>query len=394
MTQQTASTAVIPLLSAANFMIGMGAFMVIGALTPVAQDLAIAPEVAGRLMIFYAMGYAILSPLLVALTGAMGRRRVMALGMAAFALANLIAALAPDPATLFASRILAAAGAGLVTPVAAGVAALLSAPERRASTLAAVFFGLTLAQVAGVPAGGFIAYTFGWRSAFALVGLLSLPFVLLIWLRVPAGLHLPPVSLGDLGRTLVSPRHLTALLFTCCFVGPTYIVYTYISPLLETRMGFGRDGITLYLLACGAGAVIGNLIGGRLTDRIGPARTLALLAVVQCGLLPVFSFLPLPVWLLFALGFTWSAFGWSFNAPQQLRLITLDPGRASVLLALNAGAIYIGSAAGASVGAGVLAAWGLDSLGLAAGASLLIAIAVLALGESLARRAAPDGFSR
>ncbi|MFC4668571.1 MFS transporter [Seohaeicola nanhaiensis] len=388
MPPDTASRLVIPLLSAANFVIGMGAFMVIGALAPVAEDLGIDPATAGRLMIFYAIGYALLSPLLVALTGRIGRRRVLALGMAIFALANLIAALAPGPDTLFASRVLAAAGAGLLTPVAAGVAATLSAPERRASALSAVFFGLTLSQVAGVPAGGFIAYTFGWRAAFALVALLSLPFVALIWFRVPAGLRVPPVSLGDLGRTLVSPRLLIALLFTCVFTGATYVVFTYISPLLGTRMGFGRDGITAYLLACGFGAVAGNLLGGWLCDRIGPARTLGLLTLVQATLLPWFSYLPLPAALLFFLGFAWSAFGWSFNAPQQMRLITLDPGRASVLLALNAAGIYIGSALGSWAGGAILAARGLDALGLAACLGAIAALGVLILGEWASRRPA------
>ncbi|MCB1342426.1 MAG: MFS transporter [Pseudooceanicola sp.] len=388
MTVTDPTKAVIPILSAANFVIGMGAFMVVGAMIPVAEDLGIAPATAGRLMIFYAMGYAILSPLLVALTGTVGRRRVLAIGMALFALANLVAALAHGPGILFASRILAAAGAGLLTPVAANVAATLSTPERRASALSAVFFGLTLSQVAGVPAGGFIAYTFGWRAAFALVALLSLPFITLIWLRVPAGLRVPPVSLGDLGRTLGSPRHLVALLFTCVFTGSTYILFTYISPLLGERMAFGRDGITLFLLASGLGAVAGNLLGGFLCDRLGPARTLALLALVEGCLLPAFSWLPLPVPLVFALGFLWSVFGWSFNAPQQLRLITLDPGRASVLLALNAGGIYIGSAIGAWIGAALLAARGLDALGLAAGLGVFSAIAVLALGEAMARRPA------
>ena len=74
----------------------------------------------------------------------------------------------------------------------------LAPPETRARTLAAVFFGMTLAQVLGVPTGSWIAYTFGWRWAFWVVVALALPCILLIWTRVPAGLKYQPVGLRDL----------------------------------------------------------------------------------------------------------------------------------------------------------------------------------------------------
>ena len=63
---------VTPILSAANFIIGIGAFLVIGMLTSMMQDLQITPARAGRVMTFYALAYAIFSPLLVALTGGSG----------------------------------------------------------------------------------------------------------------------------------------------------------------------------------------------------------------------------------------------------------------------------------------------------------------------------------
>ena len=61
--------------------------------------------------------------------------------------------MAPNDVVLNGARVLAAVGAGIVTPVAAAVAAGLSPPEGQARALAAVFFGLTLAQVVGVPVG-------------------------------------------------------------------------------------------------------------------------------------------------------------------------------------------------------------------------------------------------
>ncbi|MEM9551711.1 MAG: MFS transporter [Pseudomonadota bacterium] len=370
---------VLPILSAANFMIGMGAFMVVGMLNPVAETLGLTPSRAGLLMVVYALAYALLSPLLVSLTGRIGRRRVLAAGLATFAVSNLIAAMATGETTILISRVIAAAGAGVVTPVSAAVAAGLSAPERQARALAAVFFGLTLAQVLGVPLGSYVAYTFGWRMAFWLVAALCVPVVALIWLRIPPGLSFRPVSLRDLGQTLGNFRHMLAVSFTTVFLGAIYVIYTYLAPLLSGTMSYDRNGITLALLAFGLGAVVGNLAGGRMSDRIGTTRTLLSLALIQALIMPFFSTLPVQDVLLMLLVFTWAAFGWSFMAAQQSRLIGLDPDRAPVLLALNAAAIYVGAAVGSAVGADALSRAGLTALGMTGGMGALLAAVVLGL---------------
>lgn len=368
------SRLVIPILSVANFVIGMGAFMVIGLLGPVAQGLNLTPAAAGWMMTVYALAYAVLSPLLVAATGRIGRRRVLAIGLGLFALANLVAALSTSAAMLFFARVIAAAGAGMFTPIAAAVAAGLSAPEARGRALAAVFFGLTLAQVLGVPAGSWLAYTFGWRVAFFVVLALAVPCVWLIWTFIPSGLSFQAVSLRDLGRTLRNGPIMLAVMITASFLSGIYVVYTYMSPLLSGTMGFGRDGITAALLVFGCGAVIGNLVGGRVSDRIGPIRTLTILASLQVMCLPVFSFLPLPPVAVFAFFGVWSSFGWSFMAGQQTRLIGMAPETASVVLALNAAAIYVGAAFGSAVGGIVLDQFGLMALGWTGGVVALLAL--------------------
>ncbi len=354
----------IPVLSAANFVIGMGAFVLIGMLTPVGQDFGIAPGRTGWLMTTYALAYAVLSPLLVSLTGSVGRRRVLAYALTGFAVANLLSAIAPTEFTLHLTRILAAAGAGMLTPVSASVAA--------------VIFGLSLAQVLGVPAGSFIAYTFGWRAAFVVVALLALPIIPLIWRTVPSGLAFQTVTLPELGRTLRDGPTMLAVSFTATFLAAAYVLYTYLAPLLEQTMGYGRDGITAILLVFGAAAVIGNLAGGAIADRIGPFRTLLILCAGQVATLPLFSLMPLPSPALVALIALWSLFIWSMMAGQQMRIIALRPAAAPIVLALNAAAIYIGAAAGSAIGSVVMGIGGVQALGLGG-----MAVALLATGHIL-----------
>nr|WP_272911620.1 MFS transporter [Loktanella sp. M215] len=378
----------IPVLSAANFVIGMGAFVLIGMLTPVGQDFGIDPGRTGWLMTTYALAYAVLSPLLVSLTGSIGRRRVLAYALTGFAVANLLSALAPTELTLHLTRILAAAGAGLLTPVSASVAAGLSAPERRGKALAAVVFGLTLAQVLGVPAGSFIAYTFGWRAAFVVVALLAVPIVPLIWRIVPSGLAFQTVTLPELGRTLRDGRTMLAVAFTATYLASAYVVYTYLAPLLEQTMGYGRNGITAVLLVFGAAAVIGNLAGGAVADRIGSFRTLLGLAVGQAVVLPLFSLMPLPGPLLVVLIAGWSLLVWSMIAGQQMRIIALRPAAAPIVLALNAAAIYIGAAAGSAIGSAIIAMGGMRALGVGGSAVAVVATVHILWSERLNRKSA------
>ncbi len=364
-------TGLLPVLALANFAIGIGAFVVVGTLSPLAADLGLSHAEAGMVMSVYAVAYAIGSPLAVALTGGIDRRSVVLAGMTIFLAATILSALAPNAAILLAARALGALGAGMVTPVAAAIAVAVSPPERRGAALATVFIGFPLAMIAGIPAGSFIGYTAGWRATFWLVVVVSTAALVSILLRVPHIERGPITTLSGLGRTLASPALMTAVLITASMMTAVWILFTYLAPLLEHRMGYGRDGVTLLLVIYGSGAVLGNMIGGKLTDRIGSNRSLVLVAAANALVLPLFSFLPLPNVAVAALAFAWGVVGWAFMVPQQSRLVAIAPDSQNISLALNAAAIYVGTALGAAAGGVILSRLGLNALGWSGGLAAL-----------------------
>jgi MFS transporter, DHA1 family, inner membrane transport protein len=365
------------LLALANFAIGIGAFVVVGLAVPLAQDLGVATARSGWLLTVYAAVYALGSPLGVALTGRWSRRGVLVAGLALFSLGAAAAALAPGFATVLLARGLMALGAGLVTPVAAAVAVALAAPEARGRALALVFGGLTLAQAVGVPFGAWLGYAYRWRVAFGFVALLALAVALLLAWRVPASVAVPGASLAALREVLRSPRQRWAVAYTALFVAALYTLYTFLAALAAEHHGLGRDGVTALLVLFGLGAVIGNGLGGRLADRIGAGRTLALLALSQVLLLPLLTLAPLSL-PLFAAGVgLWSVFSWSFMAPQQARLAGLGPDRVPVLFALNAAALYVGGSVGSALGSALLPLGGYGALGPLGAAIALVAWASL-----------------
>src|SRR5258705_13769904 len=105
--------------------------MIAAILPGIAGDLAVSLQAAGQLVTVFALTYALSSPLLTALTGNINRRRLLILSMAAFAGANIVAALAPDYGSLLGARILLALAAGLYVPNANALAGALVPPERR-----------------------------------------------------------------------------------------------------------------------------------------------------------------------------------------------------------------------------------------------------------------------
>lgn len=372
---------IIPVISACNFLIGVGVFVIIGILEPLGNGLGIAPEQAGILMTIYALSYAVLSPVLVSFTGNIGRRRVMTFGLTLFLIAGLLSALATTLTTLSIARVLAAAGAGMFTPVGAAVVAGLYPAEQRARVLAAVMFGFTLAQVLGVPAGSWIAYTFGWRYAFWGVVAINIPAIYLIWTFVPAGLTFQATTFKDLKDTLKDLRMMFAIAFTGLYLGSVYVLFTYMTPLFSQQMGMGRDLITLTLVISGLGAVVGNLLGGFMADKLGWFITLKALCVAQMIVMPFYSFLPISLQAFFTLTVVWAIIGWSFMAGQQMRLIGLAGPKAPVVLALTAASIYIGAAIGSAVGSIIITYYGFSGLGIAAAGCASLALANIILSH-------------
>jgi MFS transporter, DHA1 family, inner membrane transport protein len=364
-------------LALANFAVGMGAFVVVGVISPIATGLQLTAAQAGWAMTSYAAVYAVMSPLLVALTGRLDRASVLVAALVVFGAGALIAAWASELWVLLAARALMALGGALITPVAATIGVARSAPDKRGAALATVFGGLTLAQVLGVPVGAWLGYTWGWQAAFvAVAALVALVTAVVAW-QVPRGLVVPVASLGALGKVLRQPRLLLAVAYTALFIGALYTLYTFLAPMLEQRLGLSRQGVAGVLLVFGAGAVLGNALGGWLTDHVGSQRTLAALALAQIVLLPVLSWLPVPLWPSVALVGVWSVLSWSFMVAQQARLAQLDAAQMPVLLALNASAIYVGASLGSAAGGAVLSHAGYGPLGLAG--ALLAALAGLSL---------------
>jgi MFS transporter, DHA1 family, inner membrane transport protein len=373
-------------LSAGNFTVGIAAFVVLGLMTTITRDVGAAASETAHLVTFYAIAYAIGSPLLIAGTGTFSRRAVMTGAMALVALGCLACALSPTLGGMKAARILTAFGAGLFSPATAAVAVSLVSPERRGWALSQVFIGFTAAQGIGNPIGAWLGYTFGWRWTFLVVSAMAAAMTAIIWRAVPAATAFRPTSLAELGRVLTTPHYLVALLFTVAFVSSSYTTLTFLTLILETRLGLGGSGIALVLAVFGCMAFAAAVLSGPATDKFGPSRILFTLCALLAILLPLVTQGPAePIILTIIVG-AWSLCSWFHFTAQQSRLVAIAPHLAQLLLALNASMLYVGISIGALLSARLLPI--ADFKGLAIGAVILVllAAAILAIGDRMVAR--------
>jgi len=356
------------------FGIGLTEFVIMGLLPEVAGSVDVSIPRAGLLISGYALAVTIGGPLLTLLTAKMARRNVLLALMAIFTLGNLLCAIAPSFGSLLAGRIVTGFAHGTFFGVGALVAQSLVPPERKASAIALMFTGLTLATVLGLPLGTWLGQGFGWRSTFWAVASIGVVAIAAIAVALPEDREKPePMSLGDL-RGMFAPAPARALMMTVLGYAGVFLVFTYIAPILTDLAGFPASRVSALLVLFGTGLVLGNILGGKLADRWPRASIPLTLFTLAATLLAMWLGMSNRVFAS-ALIFVFGAAAFATVAPLQSFILRQVRGTGQALAStLNISAFNLGNALGAWAGGLALAAhWGLSSLFLLAAVPPIVA---------------------
>jgi MFS transporter, DHA1 family, inner membrane transport protein len=354
-------------LSLAYFAMGTSSIAVVGLVNNMAADLGVSkPDIAVLITVF-ALTFALAAPLLQVAAGSLPRRTLLLCGLVVMASGSLLSALAPTYGGVIAARVLMALGAAAVGPVASGLGAGLVPPERQGHALAVVFGGMTLASVLGLPLTAWLGALLGWRWMFAGLALLSLLTAATIALLVGDRRAAPSTSLASFGQVFRQRAAAWSVAMSVCHMAAQFSLFALVAPFLQERFGVSPWQLSFALLVGGLSGVAGNLLAGRLGDRLGAPRSLLCSVIGMACASSAMLLLPgLPWWGIAAYGF-WSMSGMSFYAPQQKRLIGLAPDLRNLLLAINASALYIGMSLGAAAGSRAwlhLGPWSLPAVAL------------------------------
>lgn len=341
-------------LAAGAFGIGVTEFSPMGLLPVIATDLGVSIPTAGLLISAYALGVMLGAPLMTLTTGRM-RRRTLLIGLAAiFTFGNVLAAVSDSYGMLLAARIITSLNHGAFFGVGSIVAASVVPPGRSAGAVAAMFMGLTIANVVGVPLATWVGDQMGWRAAFW--GISGLGVVTMIALRLTLPDRPAPQGGSPINELRVLTRRtvLGALALTVLGSSAMFTVFTYIAPILHSATGASVEFVTAMLVVYGIGLTVGNWLGGRYADR-SVDRTLIVTLAGLCLVLIAFALLMPFRGPTIMLIFLWGVASFALVPPLQVWVMNAASEAPNLASAVNIGAFNLGNAIGAALGGGVIA---------------------------------------
>jgi len=340
-------------LALAAFCIGSTEFIVSGILLAVSDDLRVSIPTAGLLVTGYAAGVAVGGPLLGLLMTRIPLKPAILGVMTIFAIGQLLCAFAPNYELLLGARLISACGHGVFFGVASVAISQLVPPERRGAALSLFVGGITIANILGLPGGTAIGNAFGWRSTFIVIAALAAASVVAVFLALPAETKGEAEADAPLALQAKQLLHqevfLTYLAIAIIMVGQLAFG-TFQVAMLTRVTGISEGLVPYYLLAGGAGAVVGIWLGGKGADWNVDLSILVIVAgqIVCFAALLVAVYNPIAVAIML---FFSSLFGFGFSTPVQLRILRGARAAPRLAATMVSTAYNIGIAAGAALGA-------------------------------------------
>jgi DHA1 family inner membrane transport protein len=335
------------------FAIGATEFSPMGMLPYIADNIQVDIPSAGSIVVIYALGVMIGAPIMTLLLVKRKPKVALVFLMSIFTVGNLLSAMSPDLVTLSISRFITSLNHGAFFGLGAIVAASVVPPGKQASAIAAMFMGLTIANIGGVPLMTKLTQVMGWREAFYLIAALGLLTIAsLIW-ALPNNLQGRDVNVKNELRILRRPQVMLGMLSTVLGASAMFTLYTYITPMLMNFINASDQMITVMLVIIGVGFTIGNYLGGLFADKslFGTLIIFFLMLALSMAIFPFIgtNAVGAGLGLLF-----WSIFSFGIVPPIQILVMNAATGAQALASSVNIGAFNLGNAIGAAIGGGVL----------------------------------------
>ncbi|RBQ12186.1 MFS transporter [Spongiactinospora rosea] len=334
-------------------------FIIAGVLKTVAVDLNVSVSAAGQLVTVFALVYALGAPTLALIFERFPKRTVMVAGLLVFVLANVAAAAAPGYWFLMAARVAAAAAAAIVTSAAFTTTAVGAPEGMQGRYLGVVTAGMTAALFTGVPLGSWLGGAFGWRATFWLIAAVGAIALVGLAVTVPKVPGSTPAALRERLAPLRDMSVLRLVMVTFLAASGGLMFYTYLAEFTAEVASGSYQLLSIMLFIVGIAGLAGALLAGRITDTLGPQRSLRVVIgghAVALAFLAVLAFSgvesPIVMGLLIAF---WSVFAWGLNPPIQGSILSAaGPQVGMTALALNISGLYLGTGVAGATGGAII----------------------------------------
>ncbi|MGO4691980.1 MFS transporter [Glaciibacter sp. 2TAF33] len=280
-------------LSAAVFLSVTSEMLPTGLLPDMSHTLGVSQSQVGLLVTWFAFTVVLTSTLLTHLTRKLPRHGLIVWVLVAFAVSNVLTAIAPNYEFVVASRIIGGLAHGLFWAVVGAYAAHLVPKAQIGRAVSITIAGGTLAFVFGVPIATAAGHVLGWQLSFVALAVLMLVGAVLVWKFLPPvdhyGIHEKATDADATaltgGRTRRDPT-VMAVVLICSITGLImvghYTFYTYVAPFLIDGLGVNGSSLAPLLFAYGIAGAVGLLLAGTV---FGPRPQLGLVvSVTVCAI--------------------------------------------------------------------------------------------------------------
>jgi len=274
------------------------------------------------------------------------RKRLLTVFYTGFIIGTGLCAVAPNYWTLVLARVVAGAFGGVGASATLVIVGDVFPDSRRGTAMGVLMTAFSVASIAGVPAGLFVADSLGyWQAPFAALAVLGVLVLVVMQIVLPplprpAGDH-PAGALSILSRYLTvmrRPSHLLAFLFMTSLVFGSFTIWPPAPLYLTNNVGMNERSL-IFVYICGGLATMPLLSWiGKLSDRFGKRLLFRILATITIVPLLLMTNLPaglsLP-WILAATTFLMVATSGRMVPAMALITASSDPSERGSFLSIN-----------------------------------------------------------
>jgi predicted MFS family arabinose efflux permease len=336
-------------------------FMIVMPLGPVySREMHLTPQQFGNVVAAYTLSAGIASLVASRFLDRFGRKSALLLLYSGFVAGTGLCAIAPNYWALLAARTVAGAFGGVAASVVLATVGDAFPMERRGMAMGVIMSAFSVASIAGLPLGLWLAEVLGWQAPFAvLAGLgcivLAVAYVVLPPLRGHIG-HGPP-RVVTVRALIADPNHIRAYLLTMSLVLVTFIVAPYLPEYLVANVGLQQPQLKYMYLAGGIATIVTLTYFGRLADRFGKLLVFRWLAIATIGSILLVTNLPAGLSLTLVLAattFMMIATSGRMVPATALLTATAVPAERGGFMSVNTAVQHLGAGAAIWIGGLVL----------------------------------------
>ena len=343
------STCLLPL-ALGTFGLGLAEFVMMGVLPDVAKAMNVSIPSAGNFISFYALGVVFGSILLVIFGRKQPLKKILIILVSIFTIANLASAFAKNYYIFCLLRFTAGLPHGAFFGVGSIVADKLADPNKGNQAVAKMFFGMTAANLGGIPIGTFLSHSFSWRLTFLLIGIYGLLVLYSLRKLIPEVKPLPDKGFRGQFGIFKSLAPWLLILAVILGNGGIFCLYSYINPLLVKVSHIEPKFISLIMILAGAGMCTGNIISGKLSDKFSPSKVAGCTQLIAAIALAGMFFFSSNPFVAVTLMCVCTACLFAVSVPQQVLLIKNSKGGEILGASCAQISFNLGNAIGAYIG--------------------------------------------